>query len=175
MAVIKENIITSGHICKLQLIQIIKAFTLSRTSCPSLSPVRTNSLPLPSGSKTTNLIFPLSNGVFSKETEKSQMQQLSISGLQENFFQVHNKNMFESCLDRLSPGHSQSADRKPKRGYQAAKLAGPDITFQFQPEMLSKTHVTQSSCNKITLKSKHIYIALKKVSLCFYQSMCILS
>lgn len=78
------------------------------------------------------------------------MQQLSISGLQEKFFSSTQQNMFESCLDRLSPGLSQSADRKPKGGYQAAKLAGPDITFQFQPEILSKTHVTQSSRNKIT-------------------------
>ena len=88
--------------------------------------------------------FPLSNRVISKETEKSQMQQLPLSGLQKFFFQVHNKNMFESCLDLLSPELSQSADRKPKGGYQAAKLAGPDITFQFQPEILSK-----NPCNAI--------------------------
>lgn len=36
--------------------------TLSRTCCPSLCPVRTNSCALPSASNTVNFIFPAING-----------------------------------------------------------------------------------------------------------------
>lgn len=120
MAVIKENIITSGHICKLQLVQTMLLPCQERLVrvCRRLEQIRCLCHRVP---RLQTSYFPLSNRVFSKETEKSKMQQLSISGLQENFFQVHNKNMFESCLDRLSPGLSQSADRKPKGGLPSSK------------------------------------------------------
>lgn len=95
--------------------------------------------------------FPYQTEYFRKKRKNLKCNNCLFHVCTKNFFQVHNKNMFESCLDRLSPWLSQSADRKPRGGYQAAKLAGPDITFQFQPEILIKTHVTQSW-------RKHIYM-----------------
>ena len=110
--------------------------TLSRTCCPSLSPVRTNSCALPSGSNTVNFIFPAINGRNTRAMKRlldlnttSSFPKCCLAGLSssrgENFFLVHNKNMFIAVKACSTNQRAQNW----KAGYQAAKLARPDISL----------------------------------------------
>lgn len=130
--------------------------TLSRTSCPSLSPVRTNSCALPSGSNTVNFIFPAINGRNTRAMKRPlDLQRVHFPNavwpvfpaLEEKiFFLVHNKNMFIAVY----AGSANQRAQNWKAGYQAAKLARPDISLDVT---LSQTgNEFQRLCNTITRK-----------------------
>lgn len=114
---------------------LLVLLTLSRTCCPSLSPVRTNSCALPSGSNTVNFIFPAMNGRSTRAMKRLlDLQRVHFPNAVwpvfparegKKFFLVHNKNMFIVVW----AGSANQRAQIWKAGYQAAKLARPDISL----------------------------------------------
>lgn len=95
--------------------------------------------------------FPYQTEYFRKKRKNLKCNNCLFQVCTKNFFQVHNKNMFESCLDRLSPWLSQSADRKPKGGLPSSKTCWTGYHLP-----VSTGNIEQNPCNAIMTQA-HLY------------------